>query len=170
MFTQFGHGGWRFNLLGFPVRVDLTFWLLAIVTGLGLEDPWAIAIWVAVFFVSILAHELGHALMGRAFGFHSDIQLYSMGGLTSFYSGGLAHWQDVLVSLAGPCTGLAIGGCVHAAILQWGWPEEYYPRLILYVLRSVNAVWALLNLLPILPLDGGQITESVIHWVRGYRN
>jgi Zn-dependent protease len=172
VFDSFGTGGLRFHLFGFPVRVDPSFWIVAVLLGLGLQDPAAVAIWVAVVFVSILAHELGHAFMGRAFGIYGDIELYSMGGVTKWFASRavLRPTQQIAISLAGPCTGLAIGAGVWAAFEARGWPDVYYWRLTIFELLWVNFGWGLLNLLPILPLDGGHVCQSAIHWIRGYRD
>ena len=67
----------NFRLFGFPVRIHPLFWLGAVLLGgwtfdLGLEYA---AIWVAVVFVSILVHELGHAIAFRTFGVDSHIVL-----------------------------------------------------------------------------------------------
>ncbi len=74
----------RFRILGFPVHVQPFFLLVAALLGGMRNDLTLILIWVAVVFVSVLAHELGHALVARAYGQQPSILLYSMGGLTSF--------------------------------------------------------------------------------------
>ena len=171
MFDSFGHGGWRFGLFGFPVRVDPSFWIVSVLLGLKSGDAGTVAIWVAVVFVSILAHELGHAAMGRALGLFGSIELYSMGGLTRWYAGRTARpRQDIAISLAGPLTGLALGAAVWGYVQLQGRPEPYYWRVAVVDLLWVNLGWALLNLLPISPLDGGHVTASAIHWIRGYRD
>jgi len=171
VFGSFGSRAWEFRLLGFPVRVDMSFWFLAVLLGLGSQDVRQILIWVSVVFVSILAHELGHAAMGRRFGLQGSIELYSMGGLTRWVtSRSLTHGQDITIGLAGPLTGLAIGGTVWATVHLTGWPESFYHRVIVGDLLWVNIGWGLLNLLPIEPLDGGHVVASTIHWIRGYRD
>jgi Zn-dependent protease len=172
LFTSFGRGGWHFSLLGFPVRVDPSFWIVSVLLGITLDDPWAIAIWVGVCFVSILAHELGHALMGRAFGLHGSIELHSMGGLTQWpeLHKLLSPARDIAVSLAGPFTGLVIAACTYSYLTLRGWPESPYGRVTVYTVLWINGGWALVNLLPILPLDGGHVMESAVHWRRGYRD
>ena len=159
--------GWRFRLFGFPVRVDVSFWIVAVILGLSVDDPKLLAIWVGIVFVSIMAHELGHALMGRAFGMESQIELVSMGGLTRWTSyRSLRHWQDIAISLAGPLTGLVIGGIVYGLVQLKGEPESPYLWFTVRKLLWVNVGWAVLNLLPIAPLDGGHTLASVIHWIR----
>ncbi len=70
----------RFRLAGFPVEIHPSFFILAVLLGLGAGDVRLILLWVAVVFVSILTHELGHAIVGRSYGLQPQIRLYSMGG------------------------------------------------------------------------------------------
>ena len=72
----------RFILFGFPIRVSPLFWLIAILLGSSSGDPLQILIWVLVVFVSIVVHELGHALAFRRYGLASQIILHFSGGLT----------------------------------------------------------------------------------------
>jgi Zn-dependent protease len=174
MFGEIGQGGLRFQLFGFPVRIDPSFWIVTALLGLSWREvgPEFVLIWVAVVLVSILAHELGHAVAGRWFGLRGEIALYSMGGVTSWPLGRHLrhHWQEIVVSLAGPATGLLLGGVVFAATLLHGEPESPHLRIALFMLSWINFVWALLNLLPIVPLDGGHIMASTIHWFRRYED
>ena len=110
----------RFRLAGFPVEIHPSFFILAVLLGLGAGDVRLILLWVAVVFVSILTHELGHAIVGRSYGLQPQIRLYSMGGVTSWSSGRrLTPRQSILVSLAGPAAGLALGG-ILVSVLEPG--------------------------------------------------
>ena len=60
---------------------------MAVVLGARLQRPDLIAIWVAIVFISVLVHELGHALVGRMFGLDPQIELHGMGGTTSWVNG-----------------------------------------------------------------------------------
>jgi len=162
-----GSRGLRFTLFGIPVQVDVMFLIVAAVLGWSAGDPAGIVMWIAVVFVSVLAHELGHAFMGRSFGLSPAIRLYGMGGMT--------HWlnsrptgpsQDILITLAGPCTGLAIGAAVFGLDRLLGAPRSE----LIWMLLFVNMFWAMLNLLPIVPLDGGHVMRSVLHLLLGHPN
>ncbi|MCB1062202.1 MAG: hypothetical protein KDN20_04675 [Verrucomicrobiae bacterium] len=152
----------RFTLLGYPVRVDWTFWLVsALLSGAlsmaGRDMFVYLAAWVGVVFVSILWHELGHAQAFRKFGGHAEIQLYSMGGLCSS-SGRYTREQHMWISAAGP--GASICLFAVALILAWFTPigrNSEIGRIVIQDLLWVNGFWTLINLLPVLPLDGGQI-------------
>ena len=71
----------RFTVAGIPVRVHPLFWLIALLLGAA-GDPLLLPAWVLVIFVSILIHELGHALAFRRVGQDSRIVLHMAGGLT----------------------------------------------------------------------------------------
>ena len=159
-----------FNIFGFPVRVDLMFFLLAALLAGGRSNPQYILSWVAVVFVSVLAHELGHAAAGRHFGLKPRIELYTGGGLTWWESGrSLSPRQDFLITLSGPAVGLIVGGLVW---LARGYAPLYNAPIRLYYvvmgdLLWVNIGWSILNLLPMLPLDGGKLMRIAVQKVRG---
>ncbi|HUP70035.1 MAG TPA: site-2 protease family protein [Acidimicrobiales bacterium] len=154
---------------GIPIRVDPSFLLLSVFMGLtggrGVEGA---AVWVIVVGISILVHELGHALTFRAFGVSSSVLLYAMGGLTVPEQGPrLRPGQDVLVSLAGPGVGLAFGGLVFLVAPPGDFAPESLARLTSLYLLYVNVAWGLVNLLPILPLDGGNVLAAVLQKTMG---
>jgi stage IV sporulation protein FB len=86
----------RFRFLGFPVRVHPYFWLLTIlINGDSLLriGPEYLLMWVVVVFVSILIHELGHALAFRRYGADAEIILYAFGGLAVSYQTVSGRWR-----------------------------------------------------------------------------
>jgi stage IV sporulation protein FB len=192
----------NFQILGFPVRIHPLFWLIAFVLGFhGAPDGMVIAIWMLVVTVSILVHELGHALAIRRFGRPAHIVLYGMGGLAiegegSGYSDSWSSYssssfgrrsrtptEQILISIAGPAAGFILAGLVILGVFALGgsvtfFITDYYipwwqismrglladkPHLHLLIdfLLQVNILWGILNLLPIFPLDGGQIAQQV---------
>ncbi|MEN3315531.1 MAG: hypothetical protein V7605_1765 [Acidimicrobiaceae bacterium] len=157
--------GLRFRIFGIPVHVDASFFLIAALLGFGGGTLVFIASWVAVVFVSVLLHELAHAVAFRLYGQHPRIVLQGMGGLTSG-SGPLAGHRDIIVSLAGPLTGLILLG-VPAFVLRGPAGSAATWDLVLRELVFVNVAWSGVNLLPVLPLDGGQVAASVLRRFRG---
>ncbi|ATB33881.1 M50 family metallopeptidase [Melittangium boletus] len=153
---------WQFNLGRIPVVVEPSFWLMTALFGLigARDDMSRVVIWVAVCFVSILIHELGHALAAMSLG--SDlvhIRLYEFGGLT--YHQGLSRWRDVAITAAGPLAGFLFGG-IMVAVNRWVPPTTAQGHVIYYYLMFVNFFWGFVNLLPVLPLDGGHILNGVL--------
>jgi stage IV sporulation protein FB len=193
----------NFQVLGFPVRVHPLFWLVGLLLGAsGSTEPILLVIWFVALFVSILIHELGHALMIRRFGRDAHIVLYAMGGLAiegrpqgdfgnpwSFDS--YTQWQprprgpreQILISAAGPGIQLLLAAVVIGFVYATGGyvgvdldqkvplPDPQLGRqfegnfnvyVLVWYLLYINIFWALVNLLPVLPLDGGQIALQVM--------
>jgi stage IV sporulation protein FB len=154
---------WR--MFGIPIRVHPLFWLISAAMGWNLMEQGFqfLLLWVACVFVSVLVHELGHALLGRLFGSQGQIVLYSFGGLAIGSSRLRARWQRIAVYLAGPLAGFGLYVLAHLALgggdREFGSPLEY---LGLKFLAWINLFWGLLNLLPIWPLDGGQVSRDLL--------
>jgi Zn-dependent protease len=147
-----------------PVRVRPGFFLVAAILG-GREGIEGLTTWLVASFVSVLFHELGHATVGRAFGQTPSISLYEGGGLTSFAPGGrkLAAWEHIGISLAGPFAGFLLGSLVYVASprLLAGTASPAAQRFVRDMLWC-NFGWGLVNLLPVLPLDGGQVAKRLL--------
>jgi Zn-dependent protease len=163
--TQFDLS-WR--MFGVPVRVHPLFWLVALIFGwsdLHLGFQYVLA-WVGIMFVSILLHELGHVFMARVFGYRSHVVLYSFGGLAVQDRPILSRWQHILVCFAGPLVTFALAGAAYAFALfalRDIDPDREMPLLAhtVGVTFGINLFWGVLNLLPVWPLDGGQISRDV---------
>ena len=205
----------RFDLLGFPVRIAWSFWLGSAFFGYNLVEamdrgyfiyienrnsdlglPWEspgraqlLLMWAVCLLVSILIHELGHALAFRQNGIESRIVLYHFGGLaipTSSYSQrrGFRETSEVSnlwISFAGPLAQfgsavVVVVGLMSMSLYVPGLPgflvginDKFNGNYIESPLAIVLAVfylwpsvmWSLLNLLPVWPLDGGQMTRSL---------
>jgi Zn-dependent protease len=183
----------HFRLFGIPVRVHPLFWIVSLLLGMGggPADPVNTLIWVAVVFLSILVHELGHAFTQRYFGGHPWITLYSFGGLASCNDCDRSPRSQILILLAGPFAGFLLAAIVVSLVKLTGhrigfatsidaiepgllvqplggpllaYFEPFESRPMSYVvgdLMQVNILWGLINLLPIYPLDGGQISREL---------
>jgi Zn-dependent protease len=152
------------KIFGIPVKIDPSFLLIcALLAFSRLSQPIFLIEWVIVIFVSILVHEMGHALAVRSFGLSPQITLYSMGGLTSWREEkAISPQRHILISLAGPFAGFIFGGMVYLS--QYVFQDLYADRLgaqTYYDLLFVNLGWGIFNLLPILPLDGGNVAYSI---------
>jgi stage IV sporulation protein FB len=158
----------NFPLFGFRVRVHPFFWLGTVLLGLNaLRDenhgPILLLIWIAVVFVSILVHELGHALAYRMYGSHARIVLWGFGGLAIGSPNPAGRARRIFVTLAGPLAGFLLAALVYGSDRLTGWSTAGgVPVLNLYFqLMFVNIAWGVLNLFPVFPLDGGQITREL---------
>jgi Zn-dependent protease len=156
----------RFTIFGIPVQVHPFFWITLAIIGGALRANSAtallqIALFLLAGFISILVHELGHALTARRFGAYSEITLQAFGGYAAYSGVRLTRPQSFAVTAAGPLVQILLGAAVYFAL-------PFLPELnreaayFLIVLIWISIVWALLNLLPILPLDGGQLLNAVL--------
>ena len=106
----------RFTLLGFPVSIHWMFWLTAaLLSGQidNLSKPgalWQMGIWMAVVFLSVLWHELGHVIFQRKFGARPEIMLVAFGGLAVPHGGQFNRGQSFVIAAAGPAFGLLLWG------------------------------------------------------------
>jgi Zn-dependent protease len=135
--------------------------------------------------VSILVHELGHALAARAHGWEPYITLHGMGGLASYQPTRRNPMSQILILLAGPGAGFLLAGLVTAILVAThnrvtfhsGGSMLFYWRLevanpelriwgFVYDMLFINIWWGLVNLLPVYPLDGGQITRELFNLSR----
>lgn len=161
-----------FSLFGIPVRVLPWHWLASVLLGWDLMNdqdngPTLLLMWVAIVFVSIVVHEMGHALAATLFGYSPHVILYHFGGLAVFEpSRNYTTAKAILISLAGPAAGFALGAAtlVGALIATGGRGWSFENPLIdeaIWMSLWVNIFWSLVNLLPVLPLDGGQVCREV---------
>jgi Zn-dependent protease len=157
--------GLQLRVLGFPVSVHPSFFLLAAILafsgGLTLTE---IAIWIVLVAVSVLVHELGHAVVARRFGAAPEIDLYGLGGVTRYSADATpTRARSVAVAVAGPATGIVLGLLLLAYLFAGPrYDEGSTTQFVLAVAIYVNLGWGALNLLPVLPLDGGQVMASLL--------
>lgn len=183
----------NFKLLGFQVRIHPLFWLLALVfsSSGGRPDPNTLIIGIPAILISILVHELGHALAMRYYGQHARIVLYAFGGLAipesdvfSFTSQRSRRpIEQIVISGAGPLAGLLLAVAVAATVVSTGGQivplldgfmplvlantantplEQPQLQLLVNLLLFINIWWTILNLMPVYPLDGGQIARELM--------
>jgi stage IV sporulation protein FB len=155
----------HFRLFGIPVRVDPVFLLIAGMLGYQLIDESVslVFVWIGVTFVSILVHELGHALLLKAYGEPSSIVLHGMGGVTVSQNR-LPKARSIAVSLAGSCVSLLLLW-MPARVLnssEWIHHQTLWVRGAVAFTAFANLWWSVANLLPIRPLDGGNVVTELV--------
>jgi Zn-dependent protease len=164
----------HFSIARIPVRVEPAFLLVSFLFGFrylrfGLD---VVLIWVACSFVSILVHELGHGVALKVFGQRSVIVLHGFGGVTiSQRRGALSRIRSIVVSVAGSLTGLVVlwlpARAYHGHLIDHffatgslGVPEAVYWAA--NFLAFQNLWWSVANLLPVRPLDGGNVITEMV--------
>ncbi|HVF05053.1 MAG TPA: hypothetical protein VNA20_09445 [Frankiaceae bacterium] len=152
-----------FRLFGFPVTIHASFLVIVLLLGYSAPTGWQGAVtWLVVVTVSVIAHELGHAFAARPVGGEPRIDLYMMAGLTTWQPGGASRGRRVGVSVAGPFAGVLLGLALLAAYAAMSPIESPLIDDVLVDSIYVNLAWGLLNLLPMLPLDGGQVVLALM--------
>ena len=156
-----------FRLFGIPVTIRPSFLVIAALIGFTSRRPIVYLVaWVAIVFLSILIHELGHAITARSYGAEVAIELNGIGGLTSWSvpDRELGPGQRALVAAAGSGVGVLFGGAVWLFERFTG-PYDEVAGFVVSNLILVNVFWGLLNWLPIRPLDGGHLFTSLLQKV-----
>jgi stage IV sporulation protein FB len=159
----------HFRIAGIPVRIEPIFWVVTALLAFNLDDARLIIIWVAVVLVSVLVHELGHALALKAFGQPSSIVLHGFGGVT-LSRRRLGRARSIAVSLAGPVAAMALIGLPAYLVresdvgtdLRFGYQGGFGLWPLIFFAVYVNVWWSVANLLPIRPLDGGNVMTELV--------
>lgn len=145
------------RLFGTDIYCDLSFFLLIAFYFLT-ADAAAAAIFSGAILVSLLVHEFGHVLaVRRLLKAPSIVILWMLGGLC-IYRGTPRPGHQAAISLMGPAFSFALGGLSFALYLLL--PEPPLLHAFLRMMLWINVVWTCANLLPALPLDGGQALRA----------
>jgi Zn-dependent protease/CBS domain-containing protein len=175
---------WRIgSLFNIPLYIDSSWLLiLALVTiidagelnasNLSESTPfigWAMGLVMALLlFASVLLHELGHSLVARAQGISvNSITLFLFGGVASIERESKTPVEALLVAIAGPCVSLVLFGLF--VLLTQLTSEFSLLEFVSSDLARINLVLALFNLIPGLPLDGGQVLKAIVWKLTGDR-
>lgn len=172
----------------FFVLFLMIYWLSSYFSRVLTDSSNTVAFMVAVaatllFFVSLLLHELGHALTARRFGIGtSGIDLWLFGGVAKLTRDSRNPKEEFLVAAAGPavttvivgvCAGLGaivskMTGVLDTATFQDDVSTTPATALIGY-LALINLVLLVFNLIPAFPLDGGRLARAVAWKATGDR-
>lgn len=172
---------WSFGrVAGIELKVHLSF-LLVLLLGASQWGSFGVsgavfgAVLTVLTFGSVLLHELGHSLVARAFDIPvKDITLYPIGGVARLGARPKTPGQEFLIALAGPAVNVllvfvigALGGWLFGFDTVWKALEQARaedPSVVTLValLISSNAVLALFNMVPALPMDGGRVLRAVL--------
>jgi len=128
---------------------------------------WAWGVGAAMLlFVSLLAHELAHALAARSYGIRVEsITLHLLGGVSQMVDEPPTPHAELLIAAVGPLTSFALAGAaVGARVIA---PGQDWTRALLGYVGVANVVIGTFNLLPGFPLDGGRILRALLWEWRG---
>jgi len=175
LFGGFRIGRW----FGFPIRIDISWFLVAALVVWtfsfsefparlpGYTDPTYVGMGCAaalLFFLSVLLHELGHAVVARWRGITVEgITLFIFGGIAQAREDASRPLDEFLLTAAGPLTSLALAGVFTGA--GAGLEALRAPPPVTGVLGFIgllNLVLAIFNMVPAFPLDGGRIFRSIV--------
>lgn len=171
--------GWRIgSLFEIPLFIDpLWFVVLGISTlnfGLAYTQWGTVLAWSAglvmalLLFGSVLLHELGHSLVARSQGIKvNSITLFFFGGIASIEEESKTPGQAFQVAIAGPTVSIAV--FVLLTLLSLTLPVSSPASVMAADLAKINLVVALFNLIPGLPLDGGQVLKAAVWKITGNR-
>lgn len=171
---------WRIgSLFGIPFFIDPSwFFILALVTFLKAGNfdasfqsisAWSLGLVMALLlFASVLLHELGHSLVARSQGIKvNSITLFIFGGVAAIDRESQTPGEAFQVAIAGPLVSFCLFGLFYG--LTQALPPENLGYLVAVDLARINLVLALFNLIPGLPLDGGQVLKAAIWKLTGSR-
>src|ERR687891_168002 len=166
----------HFRIFGIPIRVEPFFVIVAFLFGIRLEPLWVVFAFAVIVFVSVLVHELGHAVTYRMLGQRSAIVLHGFGGFTVPTGGGrrvLTKPKSIAVSVSGAFAQALLLGVPARLLFESDWGQDqlldyvtsgrafFNWAPVLFYLGWVSIWWAAFNLLPIRPLDGGHVAEEL---------
>ncbi len=150
-----------------PVLIHPFFWVLAAFIGwINGRSIMGMFVWIGIIFVSVLIHEFGHALTAVAFRQKAKVQLVAMGGLTSYEGPKLSFWKQFIIVLNGPLAGMLL---FLMALFVLKAPLSAFWQYVFTMTMIANLFWSVVNLLPVLPLDGGQLLRIVLEGFFGIK-
>jgi Zn-dependent protease/CBS domain-containing protein len=168
------------SLFGIPFYVNTSWFIvLALVTfsygtelgatfpQLGVAPSFLLGLVSALLlFSSVLAHELGHSFVAMRQGIEvKSISLFLFGGLASFDRESKTPGQAFWVAIAGPLVSLGLFGMLRTALLGFNTLSPL--TAVISLLASINLILALFNLIPGLPLDGGNVLKAIVWKITG---
>ena len=173
-----------FNLLGFKVWLDLSWFIIAVLVTWSLAEGFFPAYyenlsrpiywWMGVFgalglFASVVFHELSHSLVARGHGLHiKGITLFIFGGVAELEGEPRSPKSEFLIAIVGPISSLFLALAfygVYQLSQELGWSQAIVG--VAGYLAMINGLLAAFNLVPGFPLDGGRVLRSALWGWKG---
>lgn len=152
-----------------PITIHPLFWLVALfIAFMSTGTLGGTLLGIIVILVSVIVHEFGHALTGIFFHQKTRIELAAFGGFTYRQGTKLKLWQEFFVVLNGPLAGFLL------FLISWTILHAFTisNSAILFALKYIaliNFFWTIVNLIPVLPLDGGHLLSIVLEAIFGFK-
>lgn len=161
------------RLFGTDIFADSTFFILLGISFFGSTSGGGsvglVALFLLILIVSLLVHEFGHVFAVRwLLKRPSIVVLWGFGGLC-IHEPARQPKHRLAISLMGPVFGFVLGGAAWA-FLALAPPSDPVLRYAVSIVVWINVFWGALNLLPILPLDGGSALAAGLEWALPRRN
>ena len=160
-------------VIAFLITTPLAARFILLNPAWGRLTAWAAAaVAAALFFVSLVVHELSHAVVARSRGVPvRSITLFALGGVTRTDKDAGDARTEFWMGIVGPITSAAIGAACLGFAWLLGWRAEGDPvgpaTAVLMWLGYINLVLAAFNLIPGFPLDGGRMLRAAVWWKTG---
>lgn len=161
----------NFTLFRFPIKIEGTFLLILLIFlnyDLSAGNYTSFLLKAAGILISFLFHEMGHALMFRKYGIESKMVFHGFGGVCiPQNSRPVTHWNDILITLAGPFMNFVMAG-ISFLVLKSGMPiaAEAEAEIFFNFFLFINLLWGIFNLIPLLPMDGGMALQSFMKAIK----
>jgi len=174
------------RLFGVEIGLHYSWFIIAVLITLSLAQQfqltnpawsvslrWGLGLITAVlFFASIIAHELSHALVAKARGLPvRSITLFALGGVAQMERDAGDAKTEFWMGIIGPITSFVIGVVCLALAFLLGWTPPGMPQTplaaMLMWLGVINIGLAIFNMIPGFPLDGGRVLRGLIWWITG---
>lgn len=172
----------------FGIRIGLHYsWLiiaflisLSLAAHFRMNNPewgggtiWATSILTSLlFFLTIVLHELSHALVAKSHGLPvRSITLFALGGVAEIEKEAGDARTEFWLGIVGPITSFVIGVICLAVLYSLGWKPPHFPQApvlaMLMWLGYINIMLAVFNMVPGFPLDGGRVLRAIVWWING---
>lgn len=173
---------WRLGrIFGVEIRVDTSWVFIALLVAYSLNEQFQslfpelttagslvlAVVFGLLFFGSVLAHEMAHAVTAKRRGIEvHGITLFLFGGATHAKVDSRRPQDELVISVVGPLTSLALGGLFLLVTYALGGPDQPVPGGFRY-LGGVNIALTIFNMLPGFPLDGGRVLRALVWGATG---
>jgi Zn-dependent protease len=172
------------RIFGIQIGIHYSWFIIAFLIAFSLASQfrnanrdwspslvWGVSLLTAVlFFVCLLAHELAHSLVARAYKLPvKEITLFALGGVSVIEKESPNAKSEFLIAIVGPLTSAIIGWLMIVAgkLLSGSGGSSSPAVAILFWLGAINITLAVFNMLPGFPLDGGRVLRALVWWITG---